>query len=197
MIATHILNSTGEDGITLTQQLAGGRASALFAVLAGVSLSLISGRSNPVTGRERRAVSSGLAIRALVIAAVGLVLGELGSGIAVILTYYGLLFLLGLPFLGLRARPLALLSAAWLIVVPVLSHLLRPHLPDRGYASPHFAALLDPWQLLSELSFTGYYPVVPWLAYLLAGMAIGRLNLSRWSTTVGLVVVGGSLAAVS
>lgn len=41
MIATHILNSTGEDGITVTQQLAGGRASALFAVLAGVSLSLI------------------------------------------------------------------------------------------------------------------------------------------------------------
>lgn len=140
MIATHILDSTDDNGITLTQQLAGGRASALFAVLAGVSLSLMSGRSNPVAGRERRAVASGLAVRALVIAAIGLVLGELGSGIAVILTYYGLLFLLGLPFLGLRARPLALLSAAWLTVVPVLSHLLRPHLPDRGFASPHFAA---------------------------------------------------------
>ena len=33
-------------------------------------------------------------------------LGEIGSGLAVILTYYGVLFLLGLPFLGpARARP--------------------------------------------------------------------------------------------
>jgi len=197
MFATHVLDTTGEDGVTIVQQLAGGRASGLFAVLAGVSLALMSGRSTPFSGAERTAVSSGLAVRALLIAFVGLLLGSLETTIAVILTYYGLLFLLGLPFLGLRARSLALLSGAWLVVVPVLSHLLRPFLPGPSYATPNFDSLVAPWQLLTELTFTGYYPVVPWLAYLLAGMAIGRLNLSRWSTTVGLVVVGGSLAAVS
>lgn len=198
MIATHVLDRTGDDGtITFVQQLAGGRASALFAVLAGVSLALMSGRSVPVTGRKRAAVSAGLAVRAVLIAAVGLALGELGSGIAVILTYYGLLFLLGIPFLGLRARSLFLLSGVWLVVVPVISHLLRPELPERGFASPSFPMLREPWQLLSELTFTGYYPVLPWLAYLLVGMAVGRLNLTGRRVPWALAGGGAVLAAVS
>ena len=68
------------------QQLAGGRASALFAVLAGVSMALVSGRQQPVRGRERYAVSARLAVRALLIGALGLLLGVVPSGIAVILS---------------------------------------------------------------------------------------------------------------
>ena len=65
MMATHIL--PGYEGLEIPwpQQLAGGRASALFAVLAGVSLSLTTGREHPVHGRERIARSCGLAVRAL------------------------------------------------------------------------------------------------------------------------------------
>ncbi len=198
MIATHVLATVGEDGgVTWPHQVAGGRASALFAVLAGVSLALMSGRQVPVRGRARVAVSAGLATRALLIALVGLALGGLETNIAVILTYYGVLFLLGLPFLGLRAGPLFALSAAWLVAVPVLSHLLRPALPMRGVDSPSFASLAHPAQLLSELTFTGYYPAVVWVAYLLAGMAVGRLDLRRWSTAVGLAGAGAVLAAAS
>ncbi len=197
MFATHALVAVDEDGVTFVQQLAGGRASALFAVLAGVSLALMTGGAKPLRGREREAVSAGLVVRAIIVAVIGMLLGDLDSGIAVILTYYGLLFLLGLPFLGLRARTLALLSGGWLLVVPVLSHLLRPHLPDPGYASPTFDMLATPWQLLTELTFTGYYPVVPWMAYLLAGMAIGRLDLSQLRTTLTLLVPGALLASAS
>jgi uncharacterized membrane protein len=197
MFATHALVTVDEDGVTSVQQLAGGRASALFAVLAGVSLSLMTGGTKPLQGQERQAVSSGLVVRALIVAAIGLVLGELGTGIAVILTYYGVLFLLGIPFLGLRARTLAILSGGWLLVVPILSHLLRPHLPDPSYASPRFEMLATPWQLLTELTFTGFYPVVPWLAYLLAGMAIGRLDLSQTRAAITLLVPGALLASAS
>lgn len=197
MIATHTLVAVDEDGVTFVQQLAGGRSSALFALLAGVSISLMTGRSSPVAGRERRAAAGGLMVRALVVAAIGLVLGSLGSGIAVILTYYGLLFVLGLPFLGLRARSLAALAGVWALVVPVLSHLLRPHLPPPTLDSPTFDMLADPWQLLTELAFTGYYPVLPWMTYLLAGMAIGRLDLTRARTAAGLLLVPGVLLAVA
>ncbi|MGH3384349.1 MAG: heparan-alpha-glucosaminide N-acetyltransferase domain-containing protein [Nocardioidaceae bacterium] len=194
MMATHMLDHVTEDGVTWHQQLAGGRASALFAVLAGVSLALMSGRAEPLRGRDRAAVSMGLGVRALVIATIGFILGDLDSGVAVILVYYGLLFLLGLPFLGLRAGPLAVLAGGWLVVVPVLSQLLRPELPERGFASPTWSSWTDPGQLLSELAFTGYYPVVPWLAYLLAGMAIGRVDLSRVRTAVVLLLGGVALA---
>ncbi len=198
MIATHVLATIGADGgVTWPHQLAGGRASALFAVLAGVSLALMSGGQVPTRGRARAAVSAGLATRALLIALVGLALGGLETNIAVILTYYGVLFLLGLPFLGLRAGTLFAMSAAWLVAAPVLSHLVRPALPPRGIESPSFASLADPGQLLGELTFTGYYPAVVWLAYLLAGMAVGRLDLRRWSTAVGLAGAGAVLAAAS
>ncbi|HEX8780898.1 MAG TPA: heparan-alpha-glucosaminide N-acetyltransferase domain-containing protein, partial [Nocardioides sp.] len=156
MVATHVLDERSADGtVAPLQWLAGGRASALFAVLAGVSLALMTGRREPVRGGERVRRSAGLALRALLIAAIGLVLGEMQSGIAVILTYYGVLFLAGLPFLGLRARTLGLLAAGWVVVAPVLSHLVRPALPESGTASPTAAQLVDPWQLGSELLFTG------------------------------------------
>lgn len=194
MVATHVVATTGPDGgLTFAHWLAGGRASALFAVLAGVSLALMTGRRTPVGGAERAARSAGLAVRALLIASFGLLLGEVDSGLAVILTYYGLLFLLGLAFVGLRAPVLLALAALWAVLGPVVSQLVRPLLPERGVDSPAFGQLVDPLQLLSELAFTGYYPVVPWLAYLLLGLGIGRLDLGRrlvqlWLGCVGLAV---------
>ena len=197
MMATHILPAFEDGEVTFSQQLAGGRASALFAVLAGTSISLMSGRTSPQHGRERTATSAGLAVRALLIAAIGLALAELDSGIAVILTYYGVLFLLAIPFLGLRARSLVALSAVWVVAAHVVSHLVRPHLPASSYGSPAFDGLVAPWQLLTELTFTGYYPAVPWMAYLFAGMALGRVQLSRSGTTAAVGVVGAALAATS
>lgn len=197
MMATHILPDLDLDGVTLSHQLASGRASALFAVLAGVSIALMSGRTARQRGRELAATSAGLAVRALLIAVIGLLLGEVDSGIAVILAYYGVLFLLAIPFLGLRAPALAALAAIWVVVAPVASHLLRPHVPPASYDVPAFSSLRDPWQLLTELSFTGYYPAVPWLAYVLVGMALGRTALASWRTTaaVGLVGAGTALAS--
>jgi len=196
MVATHVLDSHKPDGdLALAQAVAGGRASALFAVLAGVTLALMTGGREPVRGRERAARSLGVAVRALVIAFIGLVLGDLQTGLAIILTYYGVLFLLGLPFVALRAHALAALAAAWLVAGPVLSQVVRPELPPRGFTNPSLRGFADPGQLLSELTFTGYYPVVPWLAYLLAGMALGRLDLTR-RRTQGIVAGAGVALAV-
>jgi uncharacterized membrane protein len=198
MVATHVLIARGPGGdLALPQEIAGGRAAALFAVLAGVSLALITGRREPVAGRERAARSLGIVVRAVLIALVGLYLGNLGSGLAIILTYYGLLFLLGLPFVGLRARALFALTGAWIVVAPVVSQLVRPGLPPRGFDSPTFGQLAEPGQLMSELLFTGYYPVVPWLAYLLAGMALGRLDLASRAVQWWISGAGAVLALVS
>ena len=186
MVAAHVLDERGPDGsVTATTWLVDGRASALFAVLAGVSLALMS----------RRAGAVALAVRAVLVALLGLALGELETGLAVILTYYGLLFLLGLPFLRLRARALFAWAAAWALVAPVVSALMRPRLPPRRGPSPAFDQLGDPGHLLAELLFTGYYPVVTWLAYLLLGLALGRCDL-RSAPVQARLVAGGLAAAV-
>jgi uncharacterized membrane protein len=194
MVATHVLDARTPDGELATAQwLAGGRASALFAVLAGVSLALMT--REPLRGRPLALRSLGIAGRAVLIAALGLLLGGLDSGVAVILTYYGVLFVVGLPFTLLRVRTLVPLTVAWVVVAPVVSHLVRPDLPERGFESPSFAQLADPGQLASELLLTGYYPVVPWLAYLLAGIALGRLDL-RDTSLLGALALGGLGTAV-
>ena len=79
----------------------------------------------------------------------------------------------------------------------MVSHLVRPHLPERGFDSPTFQQLADPGQLASELLLTGYYPVVPWLAYLLAGLVLGRLDLRDTSLLGGLALGGLSVAVLA
>src|SRR6478735_5019059 len=196
MVATHVLDERTPAGdLTTAQWLAGGRASALFAVLAGVSLALMT--REPLRGRPLAARTLGIAVRALLIGALGLVLGGLDTGIAVILTYYGVLFVLGLPFTLLRVRSLLPLTVAWVALAPVVSHLVRPHLPERGFESPTFEQLGDPGRLASELLLTGYYPAVPWLAYLLAGLVLGRLDLRDTSLLGGLALGGLSLAVLA
>ncbi len=199
MAATHVLEPRDADGsLSVAQWLAGGRASALFAVLAGVSIALVTGRGRPLSGNARAEATVALAVRAVLVAGVGLLLAGLDSGIAVILTYYGVLFVLALPFLGLSAPLLAALAAGWAVVAPVVSHLVRPHLPGRGFDSPSPEQVVDdPAGLLAELTFTGYYPAVPWLAYVLAGMAIGRLDLSSRRLAAVLAVGGAALAVLA
>ncbi|MBS44816.1 MAG: hypothetical protein CMH83_16950 [Nocardioides sp.] len=194
MVATHVLDPTDADGsVTTVQWLAGGRASALFAVLAGVSLALVTGGRRPERGAPLARSALAVVVRGLLVAVVGLALGGLESGLAVILTYYGVMFVLAVPFLGLGARPLLWLAVGWAAVVPVLSWLVRPGLPERGFANPSFDQLLtDPARMAGELMLTGYYPAVPWLAYLLLGLALGRLDLG--SRRVAATVAASGLA---
>src|SRR5687768_4383938 len=135
MVATHVLDERTPSGdLTTAQWLAGGRASALFAVLAGVILALMT--REPLRGRPLVLRTLGIAARALLIGVLGLLLGALDTGIAIILTYYAVLFVLGLPFTFLRLRWLVPLAVVWVVAAPVISHLVRPDLSERGFASP-------------------------------------------------------------
>ena len=133
----------------------------------------------------------------MLIAVIGLGLGELESGIAVILTYYAVLFLLGIPFLRLGARWLFALGAAWMVVSPVLAQAVRRLLPLGGFDNPTVGMLSDPLRLLGELTFTGVYPAVPWMSYLLAGMALGRTDLTRWRAPLWIAAAGAVLVTVA
>lgn len=196
MMATHLLALADDQGRpTWVSEVFSGRSSALFALLAGVSLGLMTGRAVPVRGRERLARSAGLLVRALLVVVLGLALGGEDSGIAVILVHYGVLFCLGLLFVGLGVRGLALAAAVVALAGPVAGRLLRPELPPRGFESPSFESLDAPAQLVSEVLVTGYYPVLSWLTYLLAGMALGRLDLGAVRDRT--LAATGALAAVA
>ncbi|AYY11759.1 DUF1624 domain-containing protein [Actinobacteria bacterium YIM 96077] len=198
MIAVHVTPSVEPDGGTAAVHLlASGRAAALFALLAGVGLALASGGTSPPRGVSLRRMWRATAIRAVVLMCVGFGVGLLDSGVAVILVYYGALFIVALPFLGLRARTLFPLAAVWALVAPVVTHLLRLDVPPGPGSSPTFASLADPLALLSELFVTGYYPVIPWMAYMLAGLGVGRLALRTRRVAGWLFAGGAGLAALT
>ena len=198
MMAVHVLPAVDLDGsVSVGDALARGRAAAAFAVLAGVALALAYGGRRPLRGREWAAASSGLVVRCVLIGALGLTLGGIGSGLAIILTHYALLFLFAAPLLAAGARTLGWLAVATCLLVPPISHLVRADLaPFRG-PSPVWADLGVPGTLLTELTLTGVYPVLAWTTYLCAGMAVGRLDLTS-RRVAGLLLGGGLvLAAVT
>jgi uncharacterized membrane protein len=197
MMAVHVLPERDPDGSVSTSYLiAAGRSAAAFAVLAGVGLALVTGGTRPRSGRLWTASGTGLAVRALAIGSIGLGLGYAHSGVAVILPYYAVLFVLAIPLLTLRARALAVLGLLVAIVVPVGSFLVRgTDRPPFLGANLTFAQLRDsPGTVLEALALTGYYPALAWLAYLCVGLAAGRLALRRRRVALGLLVAGAAVA---
>jgi uncharacterized membrane protein len=203
MFAVHVLPTfTGDGGPTTATVIAGGRSAATFVLVAGIGLAFVSGGRRAVRGAERIGVGAGLAVRAALIAGLGLLLGELSedSGVIGILPYYGLYFLLAVPLVGLGPRALAVVAAAFVVLGPVL--LVATADVDWPTADldgdPTFATLLgDPVGLLTLLTVTGYYPAVVYLAYLCAGMAIGRLDLGSRRVAWWILGVGAALAVAA
>jgi uncharacterized membrane protein len=198
MMAVHITPSIDpEGGISTAYVLASGRASALFAVLAGVGLALASGGSRVPRGRALGGAAAATAARAFVLLVVGLAVGAPDSGVAVILVYYALLFVVAIPFLGLGPRVLLPLALGWAVLGPVISQLLREGTPWQSPGNPTFESLADPARLLTEVTLTGYYPVLPWTAYILLGLGLGRLDLRAARTPLILLLSGAALAVAA
>ncbi|MGH3979677.1 MAG: heparan-alpha-glucosaminide N-acetyltransferase domain-containing protein [Pseudonocardiaceae bacterium] len=195
MMAAHVFDAFDRDGTpTVATAVAGGRSATTFVLVAGISLAFLSGGRRVVEGRARTAAAAGIAVRALLIGAIGLWLGYTAPQ-AVILPAYALLFLLAIPMLGLRPRTLICIAAAASAVGPLLVLAsFGADLPSFAGDNPTFETLLDPSGLLAGLLVTGYYPVVAYLAYLCAGLAIGRLDLSSPRLAAWLLGCGLGLA---
>ena len=196
LMAIHLLPAWDEDTgeASWTWTLFSGDSAALFALLAGVGLALTSGGRHPHTGREMTADRTGLLVRAALIAVVGLWVGTLMSEdppAYSILLYYGMFFLLAIPFLHLGPKALFVAAGAFGIVSPVLIQGLRASLPEFVSYNPTFTDLVtQPGATASQLLFTGTYPALPYMTYLLVGMGLGRLNLRKTDIKVRLLTVG-------
>ncbi len=82
--------------------------------------------------------------------------------------------------------------------MPVVSHLVLPFLPEASGVNPSFELVLSqPGALLTELTLTGVYPALPWMAYICAGLLVGRLRLSSLRTATGLLAYGAAAAVTA
>ncbi|MFJ8537302.1 DUF418 domain-containing protein [Streptomyces sp. NPDC093591] len=196
MYIVHIapMPSAGNDLGSWVYSLAEGRSSALFATLAGFSLMLIAGRLEPKTGLAGRQAKARIAIRAVILLALGTVLA-MEYGDIIILAYYGVYFLLALLLVRLSAKTLAIIAAGIAIVMPQLAFVLKMWLSDSVQQSIN---AYDPLEKLStvgvlDLLLTGLYPTITWMAFVIAGMALARLDLTAATVQRRLAALGASL----
>lgn len=166
---------------TTWTDLVHGRSSILFAVLAGISIALMTGRST-LPDRERiPSIRLNLIGRGAVIFLIGLALEMLNTPIAVILTLYGLLYVAVIPFLRWRVWQLLVASGVLAVAGPALLAFLG-------------AVTLNPYGAGIGFVLYGTYPITVWMAFVLGGMALGRLRIDQVRTAAVALGIGVLLA---
>ena len=151
--------------------IADGRPSALFAVLAGVTISLMATRDQ--FGTRHTAVR--IAVRGALLIGAGYALTALDTPVDVILTNLGLMFLLVLPALWWDSRAVIATAAAVMVA--------------GGLAWPHIVGAWDGVPVLEKVA-SANYPALAWTGYVVAGVALGRQDLRRPMAAPTLVAAG-------
>lgn len=162
--------------------LVNGRSSLLFALCAGVSLTLAtrtrSGAADDPVARRRTVLA-----RAVALFVLGAVLESLATPVAVILQTYAVCFVLSLPLLRARARTVLVVALSSLLVGPPL--VLLGQAFARGGQDAIVSGVL-----------LGAYPALTWWGVVLTGVLLGRADLSS-VRTAWTMLAGGAVAALS
>lgn len=169
-----------------------GRSSILFALLAGVSLGILTGRTRPYTGEAAVHARIRVLVRGVVLLAVTGFLAVLDGQVIVILAYYSAWFFLALPFAWWHPRRLFALAA----VVAVLGPPLRWAL---SAAFPPLLLVLDTYDIndfFVEALVSGGYPGLTYMVFVFVGLGLARLDLGAVAVELRLVAIGVGLAVV-
>ena len=191
MFAVHI-GPTGNGTVAeRVYSLPHGRASILFALVAGAGVTLLAASQRRSAGQARAT----LTWRAVLLLPLGLVLQELDHGVSVILQDYAVLFLLAIAVIGLSDRWLLALAGIALVAGPLGFLWGQVVDPDTFARQP--AAWGDGAATIAHrLVLSGAYPLITWAAPFLFGMWLGRRDL-RVSRTRLALAVGGGITAVA
>ena len=165
--------------------VADGRSSILFAVLAGVSIALVSGGASPIPRRQAATARIRMLARAGCIWLLGIALALTPVPVYVILPAYALLFLLAIPALRWAGHRRFRTAATIALIGPFIVHAANASAWWETESGGYAATALG-W----------HYPVPLWAAFIAAGMGIGRLRLDDWRVLIALLCSGTALAVI-
>lgn len=163
-----------------------GRASVLFALLAGVGVALLS-RSR--SGESPWRVRGRLILRGALLLPVGLWLQGLDHGVLVILQYYAVYFLLAALVVSLPGRWLLATAVSALALGPLVYVFARAAEPEWFVEDPATLGS-PPGSVAGDVLLSGAYPLVTWAAPLLFGMWLGSRDLRAVSTRLWMLSAG-------
>ncbi len=167
-----------------------GRASVLFALLAGVGVALLS--TSRSAGNLWR-VRGRLVLRGALLLPIGLWLQGLDHGVLVILQYYAVYFLLAALVLSFSGRWLFAAAISALTLGPLVYVFVRSISPEWFVEDP--ATLGSPLgDIVGDILLSGAYPLVTWSAPLVFGMWLGSREISAFSTQLWMLSGGLAVA---
>lgn len=183
--------TTGDAQWLYLSSLLEGRAAALFVVLAGIGLAFISAKArhnDSVT--IRRQVQKEIFTRGLLLLIIGL--AYLPVWPADILHFYGCYFMLTALVCFTPDRRLLKLTIALVLLFPLMLLLLDY---DRhwDWTTLTYHNMWSWDGLWRRILFNGFHPVIPWLAFLLFGLWLGRRAWYKPATQKVLLLLGISL----
>lgn len=170
-----------------------GRASILFMLVAGVSVSLLAGarRDQPV------GLAGQLLWRAALLLPAGLALQTVAGARLVILQTYALMFVLAIGLVRLSNRLLLALVGIAAVLGPVAFLYGRMQAP-RVFSRFGIAWGQPPGEILHALVLSGPYPLITWIVPFALGLRLGRMDLGDQRVCNRLVFAGiGGAAAVA
>ena len=180
MVGAHVATTADEVRVfepDTWSALVHGRSSILFAVLAGIAISLMTGRTSIPRRDDLARLRLSLIGRGAAVFLIGIALELLGTPVAVILTVYGLVYVAAIPMLRWRVRHLLLAAGVLAVAGPPLLALVRAL--SLGATGPG-----------TDLVLFGTYPITVWMVFVLVGMAIGRVRVDTVRTATVLLVAG-------
>ncbi len=165
-----------------------GKAAATFVVLAGIGFGL------GAAGKDRTRIRAVTVRRFAFLLVVGLVNATIFE--ADIIHFYAFYFLAGMWFLQVPSRWLLLtiggLAAGFVVLIVTLDY-------EAGWDWETYA-YHDFWTIpgfVRHLVFNGWHPIVPWLAFLLWGILLSRLNLRGRGVQWRMLLGGAAICAAT
>jgi uncharacterized membrane protein YeiB len=168
-----------------------GRAAALFVVLAGVGLSLMSATARRSgTATELSLVRRRLWKRSVLLVVVGLAYSPIWP--ADILHFYGFYIALGACLLAAKDRHL-LVAAGGFVVGFLVLLFVWDYEQGWDFATMSYTDFWSPGGMVRHIFFNGFHPVVPWTAFLLLGMWLGRQDVLAAARRRRLLMIAGGV----
>jgi uncharacterized protein len=192
-------------------QLLSSRAMSLFFLLAGVSVALMTGGARPYERGRMSVARRRLAVRAVMIYLVGLTLDTVLDAQQSVLQFYMLCLLAMLPLVRVRARTLFAAAGAGAVVSAVACFVFMNQgrewpwagmagMAGQGRERVGLAVLWHPggWaEHVRTLLFGGGYQLLYAIPLVLAGLAIGRLDLRSGAVRLRMAVAGAAVAVTA
>lgn len=186
MVAAHVGNDDPAAGGMRVLAISHGLPSAAFAVLAGVSMTLmLTGRGaiplGAVTAERLTHTRVRIAVRGALLIVLGYLLTGLNTPVDVILANLGLMFLIAT--VALRWRTWVLLATA------------VPFIAVGGWVAVSVSDALGVWADIPVLEklWSYHYPALAWMGYILIGLVLGRLPLARPRIAGWLLLAGAAI----